>query len=163
MVGNGGPDSYLVVFVKDNVSVHPTQNAGERISGRLRLIKQGPSLFMVGTLSLYEYRHLGSVAVVETYCAMLLFDVSQIKVYMESFAMVAECNSSILALMFKFDMCLRIVQTWIPYTVQGGGRRGSSVMKSAEKGVCVGLHANVVYVYCGMSCCVFTEVFHFEC
>ncbi|KAG0553435.1 hypothetical protein KC19_12G011400 [Ceratodon purpureus] len=69
MVGNGGPDSYEVVFVKDNVSVHPTQNASERISGRLRLIKQGASLFM----------------------------------------------------------------TWIPYTVKGGGRQGSSIMKSAEK------------------------------
>lgn len=47
MVGSGGGlDSYQVVFVKDNVSVHPTQYARERISGRLRLIKQGPSLFM---------------------------------------------------------------------------------------------------------------------
>ena len=52
MVGNGGPDSYQVVFVKDNVSVHPTQNSSERISGRLRLIKQGASLFMVGTFFL---------------------------------------------------------------------------------------------------------------
>ena len=50
MIGSGGPDSYQVVFVKDNVSVHPTQNASERISGRLRLIKQGASLFMVETL-----------------------------------------------------------------------------------------------------------------
>ncbi|KAG0571729.1 hypothetical protein KC19_VG037600 [Ceratodon purpureus] len=69
MVGNGGPDSFKVVFVKDNVSVHPTQNASERISSRLRLIKQGASLFMTG----------------------------------------------------------------IPYTVQGGGRQGLSIMKSAEK------------------------------
>lgn len=58
MVGSGGPDSYQVVFVKDNVSVHPTQNASERISGRLRLIKQGASLFMVGTLPSYECRPL---------------------------------------------------------------------------------------------------------
>lgn len=49
VVGNGSPDSYKVVFIKDNVSVHPTQNASERISGRLRLIKQGASLFMVGS------------------------------------------------------------------------------------------------------------------
>lgn len=40
-------EDYEVVYVKDNVSVHPTQNANGRISGRLRLIKQGPSLFMV--------------------------------------------------------------------------------------------------------------------
>lgn len=57
MVGSGGPDSYQVVFVKDNVAVHPTQNASERISGRLRLIKQGASLFMVGTLPSYEGCH----------------------------------------------------------------------------------------------------------
>lgn len=69
VVGNGSPDSYKVVFIKDNVSVHPTQNASERISGRLRLIKQGASLFM----------------------------------------------------------------TWIPYTVQGAARRGTSIMKSTEK------------------------------
>lgn len=43
----GSPDSYQVVFMKDNVSVHPTQYASGRISGRLRLIKQGASLFMV--------------------------------------------------------------------------------------------------------------------
>lgn len=69
MVGSGGPDSYHVVFVKDNVFVHPTQNASERIGGRLRLIKQGASLFM----------------------------------------------------------------TWIPNSVPGGGRRGASVMKAADK------------------------------
>ena len=45
--GSGTPDSYQIVFVKDNVSVHPTQYARERISGRLRLIKQEASLFMV--------------------------------------------------------------------------------------------------------------------
>ncbi|KAG6551031.1 hypothetical protein Mapa_007264 [Marchantia paleacea] len=43
---SGVMDDYEVVFVKDNVSVHPTQNAVGRISGRLRLIKQGASLFM---------------------------------------------------------------------------------------------------------------------
>ncbi|KAF9615198.1 hypothetical protein IFM89_022460 [Coptis chinensis] len=35
-----------VVFLKDNVTIHPTQFASERISGRLRLIKQASSLFM---------------------------------------------------------------------------------------------------------------------
>lgn len=50
MTNNNGEESqaYLddleVVFVKDNVAVHPTQNA--RINGRLRLLKQGPSLLM---------------------------------------------------------------------------------------------------------------------
>ncbi|XP_057856368.1 uncharacterized protein LOC131065754 isoform X2 [Cryptomeria japonica] len=41
-----GPDGSEVVYVKDNVSIHPTQYAFERINGRLRLIKQGSSLFM---------------------------------------------------------------------------------------------------------------------
>ncbi|XP_057485805.1 GTPase-activating protein gyp7-like isoform X3 [Actinidia eriantha] len=40
------PDGAEVVYLKDNVSIHPTQYASERISGRLRLIKQGSSLFM---------------------------------------------------------------------------------------------------------------------
>ncbi|KAJ0984343.1 hypothetical protein J5N97_002699 [Dioscorea zingiberensis] len=35
-----------VVYSKDNVTIHPTQYGSERISGRLRLVKQGPSLFM---------------------------------------------------------------------------------------------------------------------
>ncbi|XP_072953150.1 uncharacterized protein [Typha angustifolia] len=35
-----------IVFSKDNVTIHPTQYGSERISGRLRLIKQGSSLFM---------------------------------------------------------------------------------------------------------------------
>lgn len=35
-----------VIFVKENVSMRPTQDATERISGRFRLLKQGPSLFM---------------------------------------------------------------------------------------------------------------------
>ncbi|CAM6040444.1 unnamed protein product [Sphagnum compactum] len=43
---NGSMDSYQVVYVKDNVSVYPTQHARERISGRLRLIKQEPSVFL---------------------------------------------------------------------------------------------------------------------
>lgn len=41
-----GADGSEVVFVKDNVTIHPTQYAFERINGRLRLIKQGSSLFM---------------------------------------------------------------------------------------------------------------------
>ena len=36
-----------IVYLKDNVSIHPSQSASERISGRLKLIKQGSSLFMV--------------------------------------------------------------------------------------------------------------------
>ncbi|XP_050212379.1 uncharacterized protein LOC126663409 [Mercurialis annua] len=35
-----------VVYMKDNVTIHPTQFASERISGRLKLIKQASSLFM---------------------------------------------------------------------------------------------------------------------
>ncbi|XP_071729550.1 uncharacterized protein [Rutidosis leptorrhynchoides] len=35
-----------LVYLKDNVTIHPTQYATERISGRLKLIKQGSSLFM---------------------------------------------------------------------------------------------------------------------
>ncbi|XP_078437533.1 rabGAP/TBC domain-containing protein [Wolffia australiana] len=41
----GGGDSETV-YVKDNVAIHPTQYASERISGRLMLVKRGPSLFM---------------------------------------------------------------------------------------------------------------------
>ncbi|KAH7853683.1 hypothetical protein Vadar_005510 [Vaccinium darrowii] len=40
------PDGAEVVYLKDNVTIHPTQYASERISGRLKLTKQGPSLFM---------------------------------------------------------------------------------------------------------------------
>ncbi|XAR53249.1 hypothetical protein NMG60_11021721 [Bertholletia excelsa] len=40
------PDGAEIVYLKDNVTIHPTQYASERISGRLKLIKQGPSLFM---------------------------------------------------------------------------------------------------------------------
>ncbi|KAF6158220.1 hypothetical protein GIB67_015014 [Kingdonia uniflora] len=39
-------DGAEVVYMKDNVTIHPTQYASERISGRLRLIKHGSSLFM---------------------------------------------------------------------------------------------------------------------
>ncbi|OIV99898.1 hypothetical protein TanjilG_26236 [Lupinus angustifolius] len=35
-----------IIFLKDNVAIHPTQFASERISGRLKLIKQCSSLFM---------------------------------------------------------------------------------------------------------------------
>ncbi|PSS20939.1 TBC1 domain family member 15 like [Actinidia chinensis var. chinensis] len=40
------PDGAEVVYLKDNVTIHPTQYTSERISGRLKLIKQGSSLFM---------------------------------------------------------------------------------------------------------------------
>lgn len=36
-----------LVYLKDNVAIHPTRYASERITGRLKLIKQGNSLFMV--------------------------------------------------------------------------------------------------------------------
>lgn len=75
MVGNGGLDFYLVVFVKDNVFVYLIQNVGECISGCLWFIKQGFLFFMVGIFFLYEYCYLGFVVVVEIYCVMLLFDV----------------------------------------------------------------------------------------
>lgn len=39
-------DGAEVVYSKENVTIHPSQYASERISGRLRLIKQGSSLFM---------------------------------------------------------------------------------------------------------------------
>ncbi|KAK6783828.1 hypothetical protein RDI58_017282 [Solanum bulbocastanum] len=35
-----------IVYLKDNVAIHPTQHAWERIRGRLKLIKQGGSLLM---------------------------------------------------------------------------------------------------------------------
>ena len=41
------PDGAEVVYMKDNVAIHPSQLASERISGRLKLIKLGSSLFMV--------------------------------------------------------------------------------------------------------------------
>ncbi|OMO81206.1 hypothetical protein CCACVL1_12554 [Corchorus capsularis] len=40
------PEGAEIVFLKDNVTIHPTQYASERISGRLKLIKQGSSLFL---------------------------------------------------------------------------------------------------------------------
>lgn len=40
-------DGAELVYLKDNVSIHPTQYVSERISGRLKLIKQGSLLFMV--------------------------------------------------------------------------------------------------------------------
>ncbi|KAL2465523.1 RabGAP/TBC domain-containing protein [Abeliophyllum distichum] len=40
------PEGAEIVYAKDNVTIHPTQYASERISGRLKLIKQGSSLFM---------------------------------------------------------------------------------------------------------------------
>ncbi|KAG9138678.1 hypothetical protein Leryth_018563 [Lithospermum erythrorhizon] len=40
------PEGSEIVYWKDNVAIHPTQYASERISGRLKLIKQGASLFM---------------------------------------------------------------------------------------------------------------------
>ncbi|RDX87299.1 TBC1 domain family member 15, partial [Mucuna pruriens] len=39
-------DGAEIVFMKDNVAIHPTQFVSERISGRLKLIKQSSSLFM---------------------------------------------------------------------------------------------------------------------
>lgn len=41
------PEDAEVVYSKDNVTIHPSQFASERISGRLKLIKRGASLFMV--------------------------------------------------------------------------------------------------------------------
>ncbi|KAL8152568.1 hypothetical protein V2J09_010328 [Rumex salicifolius] len=40
------PEGAEVIFVKENVSVHPTQYMSERIRGRLKLSKQGEDLFM---------------------------------------------------------------------------------------------------------------------
>ncbi|KAL8158732.1 hypothetical protein V2J09_000269 [Rumex salicifolius] len=40
------PEGAELVYVKENVSVHPTQYMSERISGRLKLLKQGDALFM---------------------------------------------------------------------------------------------------------------------
>ncbi|KAK9130669.1 hypothetical protein Sjap_011156 [Stephania japonica] len=50
------PSGAEVVFVKDNVAIHPTQYASERIRGRLRLIKQGTCLFMTWI----PYKEIGS-------------------------------------------------------------------------------------------------------
>eukprot|EP00244_Chara_vulgaris_P005353 TRINITY_DN2119_c0_g1_i3.p1 TRINITY_DN2119_c0_g1~~TRINITY_DN2119_c0_g1_i3.p1 ORF type:complete len:735 (+),score=130.92 TRINITY_DN2119_c0_g1_i3:174-2378(+) len=43
---NWTAESNEVVYLKENVSVHPTPYGSERITGRLRLIRQGHSLFM---------------------------------------------------------------------------------------------------------------------
>ncbi|TYH15094.1 hypothetical protein ES288_A05G016600v1 [Gossypium darwinii] len=40
------PEEAEVVYMEDNVTIHPTQFAFERISGRLKLIKQSSSFFM---------------------------------------------------------------------------------------------------------------------
>ncbi|KAK9100705.1 hypothetical protein Scep_024135 [Stephania cephalantha] len=50
------PSGAEVVFLKDNVAIHPTQYASERIRGRLRLIKQGACLFMTWI----PYKEIGS-------------------------------------------------------------------------------------------------------
>lgn len=54
------PDSAQIVFTKDNVAIHPTQFASERISGRLKLIKQSSALFLVitGCYSLFLGREV---------------------------------------------------------------------------------------------------------
>ncbi|KAK9076740.1 hypothetical protein SSX86_005074 [Deinandra increscens subsp. villosa] len=40
------PEDAEIVYQKDNVAIHPSQSAIEGISGRLKLLKQGSSLFM---------------------------------------------------------------------------------------------------------------------
>ncbi|KAK1437462.1 hypothetical protein QVD17_03253 [Tagetes erecta] len=40
------PEDAEIVYLKDNVAIHPTQSVIEGISGRLKLFKQGSSLFM---------------------------------------------------------------------------------------------------------------------
>ncbi|KAF8034511.1 hypothetical protein BT93_C0740 [Corymbia citriodora subsp. variegata] len=40
------PEGAELVYWKDNVTIHPSQFASERISGRLKLIKQGASLLL---------------------------------------------------------------------------------------------------------------------
>lgn len=47
------PEGAEIVYTKDNVTIHPTQFASERIGGRLKLIKQGNALFMVLSFSFY--------------------------------------------------------------------------------------------------------------
>lgn len=39
-------ESQEVLFIKDNVAVHPTQSAHQRINGRLSILKHGHSVFM---------------------------------------------------------------------------------------------------------------------
>ncbi|XP_023754102.1 uncharacterized protein LOC111902510 [Lactuca sativa] len=45
------PEDAQIVYLKDNVTIHPTQYAKERITGHLKLIKQGYSLYMVMSCS----------------------------------------------------------------------------------------------------------------
>ncbi|CAN1190033.1 TBC1 domain family member 15 [Linum perenne] len=40
------PEGAEVIYLKDNVTIHPTQFASERISGRLKLVKQGSLVSM---------------------------------------------------------------------------------------------------------------------
>ncbi|XP_073291019.1 GTPase-activating protein gyp7-like, partial [Primulina huaijiensis] len=40
------PEEGEILYSKDNVAIHPTRNASERIRGRLKMIKQGNSVFM---------------------------------------------------------------------------------------------------------------------
>ena len=49
------PEGAEIVYSKDNVTIHPSQYASERISGRLKLIKQGSSLFMVCKLGFLPF------------------------------------------------------------------------------------------------------------
>ncbi|RZS22088.1 hypothetical protein BHM03_00054819 [Ensete ventricosum] len=56
-----------VLYLKDNVAIHPTQYASERISGRLRLYKQGSSLFLVIFPLLFG---IGSCAVSQSLSAL---------------------------------------------------------------------------------------------
>lgn len=49
-------DGAEIIYSKENVAIHPTQIA---ISGRLKLIKQGSSLFMVIIGCLFRYFLVG--------------------------------------------------------------------------------------------------------
>lgn len=44
-----------LIYTKDNVAIHPTQFASERISGRLKLTKQDSVLFLVIIASPFFY------------------------------------------------------------------------------------------------------------
>ncbi|KAI4335687.1 hypothetical protein L6164_014311 [Bauhinia variegata] len=43
---SGEPEGAEIVYMKDNVAIHPTQYVSERISGRLKLLKQSSTLFL---------------------------------------------------------------------------------------------------------------------
>nr|KAJ0194090.1 hypothetical protein LSAT_V11C800412740 [Lactuca sativa] len=45
------PEDATTVYLKDNVTIHPTQYTTKRISGRLKLNKQGSSLYMLFKLT----------------------------------------------------------------------------------------------------------------